>query len=349
MHTEQTLSETVLAVIDPRSFQLPYGLDPGDREKFEIPPLKDRHVCRLHNGGALVGLPGGYLIDRRWRVSPYSLTVANTKGVTPSLAWRARMKRLLTFRREHFEAAVWPTNRSHDAVYGWLVSALPNLYLLTKHQIRLPVLLPQRLYEITRIAKSIELFSGELDIRHLEYGRMAVVDNMWVVSPLSPPRSSNRIHNGEVLKETADFIMRKSGVQKGAEKEKLYVSRQHSRRRLENAAEVEALIAQHGFREVFLEDLDFAEQVRLFANAGTILSVHGAGLANMIFCDSGTKIIEITYSNFRRHFFDLATALDLDYRYINGTPQPDRRGTIRSTGNISLDPQKLQLMLDALN
>jgi Glycosyltransferase 61 len=349
MLTTQKLSESVLATIEPGSFPLPDDLEPGDREKFDIPPLTDRHVSKLFNGGALTGLPGGYLLDRQWRLSPFTLTAANPKGVTPSLAWRARAKRLLTRKREHFDTAIWPTNRSHDAVYGWLVSALPNLYLLKKHQIHPPVLLPQRLYEIPRIAQSVELFADKLDIRYLETGCMAVVDNMWIIGPLSPPRESNRIHNGQVLRETADYIKRKIGIRESTAKEKLYVSRQHSRRRLENPAQVEAMIADHGFREVFLEDLDFAEQVRLFANASAVISVHGAGMANLMFCNSGTKVIEITHSAFKRHFFDLAVALDLDYRYINGTPQPDSRGKIRSTGNISLDPQKLQSTLGAFD
>lgn len=42
-----------------------------------------------------------------------------------------------------------------------------------------------------------------------------------------------------------------------------------------------------------LESMTFAEQVRLFRGARAIVAVHGAGLANMVFCRPGTTLIEV--------------------------------------------------------
>jgi capsular polysaccharide biosynthesis protein len=42
-----------------------------------------------------------------------------------------------------------------------------------------------------------------------------------------------------------------------------------------------------------LENMTFAEQVRLFKGARAVIGIHGAGLANMVFCRPGTTLIEV--------------------------------------------------------
>lgn len=42
-----------------------------------------------------------------------------------------------------------------------------------------------------------------------------------------------------------------------------------------------------------LESMTFAEQVHLFRGARAIIGIHGAGLANMVFCRPGTTLIEV--------------------------------------------------------
>jgi capsular polysaccharide biosynthesis protein len=53
------------------------------------------------------------------------------------------------------------------------------------------------------------------------------------------------------------------------------------------------MLQQYGFQTVLLSKLSFAEQVALFASAKIIVAAHGAGLANLSFCNEGTHLIEI--------------------------------------------------------
>jgi capsular polysaccharide biosynthesis protein len=76
------------------------------------------------------------------------------------------------------------------------------------------------------------------------------------------------------------------------------------------------LLDRFGFTTLSLSGLSFEEQVRLFNNAEVIVSPHGAGLANLVFCKEGTKIIEIFSKGWvGTMYYDLAQKLDLEYYY----------------------------------
>ncbi len=79
--------------------------------------------------------------------------------------------------------------------------------------------------------------------------------------------------------------------------EKLYISRaKANNRRILNEQELTIFLAKHGFHIVTLEDLPIAEQARLFYHAKCIVTPHGSGLANLLFCQPQTKIIEIDHA-----------------------------------------------------
>lgn len=67
-----------------------------------------------------------------------------------------------------------------------------------------------------------------------------------------------------------------------------------------NEIEVETLLSQKGYQIAQLSKLSLTEQMSLLHQADVIVAPHGAGLANLIFCRPGTKIIELsgdTYIN----------------------------------------------------
>lgn len=47
------------------------------------------------------------------------------------------------------------------------------------------------------------------------------------------------------------------------------------------------------FKAVMLENLSFYEQIKYFNNAKLIIGIHGAGLANVLFCNKGATLLEI--------------------------------------------------------
>ncbi len=73
----------------------------------------------------------------------------------------------------------------------------------------------------------------------------------------------------------------------------IYISRAKAQtRKVLNEDEVRTFLERRGFETVFLEELSFQEQVATLASARAVVAAHGAGLANIVFCESGTPIIE---------------------------------------------------------
>jgi capsular polysaccharide biosynthesis protein len=56
-------------------------------------------------------------------------------------------------------------------------------------------------------------------------------------------------------------------------------------------------MALKGWETVTLENLPIEEQVRCFSEASHVVSTHGAGLTNLLWCEPGTKVIEIQDPN----------------------------------------------------
>src|SRR5262249_50061838 len=68
-----------------------------------------------------------------------------------------------------------------------------------------------------------------------------------------------------------------------------------------------------------LRSLSMAEQIRAFAEAEVIIGPHGSGLANIVFCQKGKVVIEISPPKYVMGIFhDLATRCNLKYYLVFG-------------------------------
>ena len=81
-------------------------------------------------------------------------------------------------------------------------------------------------------------------------------------------------------------------------------------------------------------------QIETFANAKLVLGIHGAGLANILWCQPGTKVIEIFHPNFAPWCYAiLANQLGMDY-YCMGR-QPGLMEIESRAANVPVDWQYL--------
>jgi len=98
--------------------------------------------------------------------------------------------------------------------------------------------------------------------------------------------------------------------------ERLYISRAKARRRrVANETKLWAELAAHGFVKLHLEELTWQEQINAFRRAKIIVAPHGAGLANLIFCAAGTKVIELFHRSYVNGcYWQLAALKGLEYR-----------------------------------
>ena len=108
---------------------------------------------------------------------------------------------------------------------------------------------------------------------------------------------------------------------------RVFISRRQTlARRIANEDEVLAALAPLGFRACALEEMSFAEQVRLFAHAEIVVGPHGAGMMNLAFSEN-VKVVELFGSFLQPSFSELARGLGFHYGFLEcPAPRGDLRG-----------------------
>jgi hypothetical protein len=90
--------------------------------------------------------------------------------------------------------------------------------------------------------------------------------------------------------------------------------------------------------------------VQLFRDAEFVVSPHGAGLTNLVFCRQGSSIIELFSPNYVNViYWSLANQVGLNYGYLRGLGGTDlaKRGR-RVHEDITVDISQLKTLLDAM-
>lgn len=112
-------------------------------------------------------------------------------------------------------------------------------------------------------------------------------------------------------------------------------------RYIANFEEIRPVLEEEGFEIAEMENKTIEEQIALLSSAGIVASIHGAAMANILFCDPRTKILEVTAAEcVNSHYYWLATALGLQhYDCLTGTKMEVKR-FLYPKGRFFLDPQK---------
>tara|TARA_Y100000588_G_C14274442_1_gene933784 strand:+ start:4111 stop:5280 length:1170 start_codon:yes stop_codon:yes gene_type:complete len=99
--------------------------------------------------------------------------------------------------------------------------------------------------------------------------------------------------------------------------EKVFISRQDaSNRKILNEDEIFHYFEQKGFIHYNLSEMSFMQQINLFHQAKYIVSPHGSGLTNIIFCNPKTCVLEIFQNQFDATFWYLSEMLHLEHHCI---------------------------------
>ena len=122
------------------------------------------------------------------------------------------------------------------------------------------------------------------------------------------------------LKKTPNFFINRN-INKNNKTLKIYISRQNSKyRNIVNEDDLIKFLKGKGYRILDLNHFTIRNQIEMFAKAEVVISPTGSGLANIIFCKPGTKVIEIapeykkTYeSNLSIRYENLSKIAGLDH------------------------------------
>lgn len=158
-------------------------------------------------------------------------------------------------------------------------------------------------------------------------------------------------YTGHVPKWACDFLYQELRVNRRitqSEKyHRVYISRADAMyRRVMNELEVMRILEACGFTCVTLGRLSAREQAEIFSSAQIIVAPHGAGLTNLVYCDEGTKLVELFTPSFLNPTFWMTSLhRKLDYYYLIGTSSKGLLDGWDGTDDIIVDLDQLMQLL----
>jgi capsular polysaccharide biosynthesis protein len=154
----------------------------------------------------------------------------------------------------------------------------------------------------------------------------------------------------EFLRRT--FLSPNDMPRKSLSRRRIYIPRGTAGyRRVLNEAEVLQFLNRFGFEPVSFETLTVRQQAAAMAACDVVIAPHGGGLSNLVFCSSGTKVIEIFSPELvAAYYWKLSNQLGLDYYYVLGKGpsaalEPDYSQSWDAYADIEIDLPSLEKTL----
>ena len=170
-----------------------------------------------------------------------------------------------------------------DNYFSNLIHFTPRIFFENENQIKIAV--HRSLSK--KFRKFIELlfnFKGiKITFKYLD-------DDFYRFEKSKVPQFLNTISSINLLKSIRDIIPREK-----QKFEKIYIRREDANyRKILNESELIEKLKKNDFKVINTSQYEIFEQISIFSNAKIVLSTYGSGLANIVFCNPGTKIYEIT-------------------------------------------------------
>jgi len=229
--------------------------------------------------------------------------------------------------------------------WHWLFDVLPRIALCNKiiDLKRIDYFLLPNLFEKFQketldsldIPKNKRLSSKKF--RHIKTEELIVTDHPVVVTG-DTSKDIQNIPSWIIFWLKKSFV--KNTIKNKENKNKIYIDRKDSRhaseRLISNEDEVKKYLLKNDFISVNLSEIKFLDQVDLFFNAECVVGLHGAGFANTVFCEPGTKVVELRGLNAGPVIENLAKTNNLNYhsiiveaKQIQKFSYPNQQGSIQ--------------------
>lgn len=170
-------------------------------------------------------------------------------------------------------------------------------------------------------------------------------DTTWKFEKLIVPSMSNR-KDGMIVPEMPSWLRENFGVKEDKPFRKIWISRKNSATRsiVNESVLFDTVLKQRGWELLELENLSLDQQLHYFAEAQVVVAPHGAGLTNLLFCQPGTKVIELQDKDMLSKKVYPVLAYHLGLEQVTYTPD-----TIKIELNDGKKPKGIKRMSDLIN
>ena len=202
--------------------------------------------------------------------------------------------------------------------YHWLHDVLPRLGVLDELPKKTLILVPPRL---TRYMKeSLELLGISGRLRKTPETNLIIEDFFFV-----SPTAMTGVYNPYAVDFLRSRFLRNkmSGV---SPPKRFLITRRGKTRGIVNEAELIDRLGELGWAVIDTEALGFREQIALFSQAEAICGLHGAAMANIVWCRPGCKILELCAHTFLNGCYEaLAECVGCEHHFIIFKGDPHNR------------------------
>ncbi len=233
------------------------------------------------------------------------------------------------------DSAAWVTTHSTRNHYMWLYTHLPRILMAQKLGLTDKILLPEK--QLLSEAKQETLC--RLGIRNPKFiqpeDEVLWFEELTVMGVDScDPDMLNELRE----KLTSPMIPRE-------QTRRVLISREKcSYRKLENETVVLEALKPYGFKKHLFEEMTLQAQIDLLQSTAILLGAHGAGFANLVFCNPGTKVLEIQDpEDPNPHFYMLASLLGLPYWLVHANVDEGKKPHYR---DLDVEIEKLMSIIE---
>jgi capsular polysaccharide biosynthesis protein len=203
--------------------------------------------------------------------------------------------------------------------YHWMIEVLPRLYLVEKAGYKI-----EDFDHIIINSKTAGFVKESLDFFGIPESK--IVETHWL-----PHLQADELIVPSIVGEP--FIVPKWACEYLHEKfrpylrkqrpgKKIFISRaKAAHRRILNETQLREYLKNQGFEILMMEKIDLLEKAKILSEASLIVSTHGAGLSNLVFCHPGTTVIEFTHHTILSPpFWNIGANLGMNYFFVRSTP-----------------------------
>jgi hypothetical protein len=172
--------------------------------------------------------------------------------------------------------------------------------------------------------------------------------SVWRFKELIVPTMSNH-KDGILVPDMVTWIRKNVVTNTSTNNRKIFISREDALlRKLTNAEELFMFLK--GWEIITLSKLSIKEQIKVFAEASHVMSTHGAGLTNLLWCQPDTRVYEIGILEqiAKKVYPVLSYCLQLKHKLILGEliklnfeKKPANIKRLRNDGNIKINVKEL--------
>lgn len=228
-----------------------------------------------------------------------------------------------------------------DNYYHWLLEELPRLLLACESTQFDKILLTEKPFTDS-VLQCLQVDVPRIPVSAISHYQ---ADKLIVPSYLAP----TGFPSPKMVELLSAFSLRYAPQDDQSRPEKIYISRRSAKRRtVKDETKLIAVLQARGFHEVLLEKMSLQEQMRTFRGAKFVVAPHGAGLANLAFCQSGGKVIELFNNGYVHHCFaQLAGLVGMSYTGLCSDPDgPVGHGVGESQEEIRVPIEEILRWVD---